>query len=117
MYPSKVVENQPFDEAVDVGETSDVASEYTPTPRGPPGINPLSSVGGAGPNRRGVLVNPVGGPVSPSAAPSTTPSGRSPRQVRLRSKTAAQQSDPFISFHSPLPVFHSLFLTYIDGLC
>lgn len=69
---TQVVENQPFDEAVDVGETSDVASEYTPTPRGPGRVNPLPG------NRRGAVLNPVGGgtdPVSPAASLSTTPLG------------------------------------------
>lgn len=79
---TEVIENQPFDEAVDVGETSDVASEYTPTPRGPARVNPLpAGIGGA--NRRSVLVNPLSGaesgaggdPVSPSASLSTTPLG------------------------------------------
>ena len=89
----EVVENQPFDEAVDVGETSDVASEYTPTPRGPARVNPLPAGVGGG-SRRSVLVNPVGGaeggpggdPISPSASLSTTPrgTGRGSQQVRLR---------------------------------
>ena len=75
-----------------MGETSDVASEYTPTPRGPARVNPLpAGIGGA--NRRSVLVNPLSGaesgaggdPVSPSASLSTTPlgTGRGSHQVIL----------------------------------
>lgn len=84
--PKRLIENQPYDELLEVPDAEDVASIYTPTPRNPKNSQKFSQSLGQRSNQQQLIVRPTPPPNSSSGSSQSIDDNQQQNRINFNKK-------------------------------